>query len=196
VVALAFGCPIGLLALLPVVGARRCPPALPAPPGARFDVIVVLGRPARAGGSPSTILAERADAAARLGHAGAAPRLLVSGAAVHDEHVEAEAMAARARARGVPADAIVLEPLARSTRENARHAAVRMRREGWRAALVVSSPSHLRRAAHWFRIEGVDAAFAPAPPAGALGALRVTAARRWEAWLLLRLACEADPARP
>src|SRR5690606_9183111 len=107
-------------------------------------------------------------------------------------HVEAEVMAARARALGVPASALVLEPLARDTRENARYAAAAMRAAGWRTALVVSSPSHLRRAAHWFRVEGVEAAFAPAEPEGRLGALREGAARVWEAQRLLRM----DPAAP
>lgn len=189
--AAVFAAGLGILALLlPALAARRFPPAPAAAPGARFDAIVVLGFPARADGGPSTILAERVDAAARLWKAGAAPRVLVSGGAVYNEHVEAEAMAARAREQGVAPGAIVLEPLARNTRENARYAAERMRAEGWRTALVVSSPSHLRRAAHWFRVEGIEAAFAPATPAGALGALREAAAQVWEAQLLLRL----DPA--
>jgi len=183
---------IGIAALLPAAAARRFPPP-PAPvPGARYDAIVVLGFPARPDGRPSAILAERVDAAVRWWRAGAAPRLLLTGGAVYNRHVEAEVMAARARALGVPASALVLEPLARDTRENARYAAAAMRAAGWRTALVVSSPSHLRRAAHWFRVEGVEAAFAPAEPEGRLGALREGAARVWEAQRLLRM----DPAAP
>lgn len=184
-----------LPALLVALATARFPSPRPAALGERFDAIVVLGFPARSDGAPSAILAERVDAAARLWRAGAAPRLLVSGGAVHNAHVEAEVMAARARAQGVPEAALVLDPLARSTRENARHAAARMRAEGWRRALVVSSPSHLRRAAHWFRHEGVDAAFAPAEPEGALGAAREALAQVWEAQLLLRLAPDPGAGR-
>jgi uncharacterized SAM-binding protein YcdF (DUF218 family) len=187
-----FAAGLGIAAvLLPALAERRLPPPPAAPAGAHFDVIVVLGYPACPDGSPSAVLAERVDAAARWWRAGAAARLLVSGAAVRNRHVEAEVMAARARDQGVPADAIVLEPRARSTRENARFAAARMRAEGWRTALVVSSPSHLRRAAHWFRAEGVEAAFAPAEPSGALAVLREAAARVWEAQLVLRTPSEA-----
>ena len=192
---IGFALGLGLLAVagwLPAAAALRFPPP-PAPvPGAGYDAIVVLGFPARADGSPSAILAERVDAAVRWWRAGAAPRLLLTGGAVYNRHVEAEAMAARARAQGVPASALVLEPLARDTRENAHYTAARMRAAGWRTALVVSSPSHLRRAAHWFRVEGIEAAFAPAEPEGRLGALREAAARIWEAARLLRM----DPAAP
>lgn len=63
----------------------------------------------------------------------------------------------------------------------------RMRAEGWRTVLVVSSPSHLRRAALLFRETGLAAAFAPARPEGALGRLRERAATIWEAIQILRL---------
>lgn len=186
--ALAFA---AVLFLLPALAARRFPmPETPAR-GSRFDAIAVLGFPARADGRPTAILEERVAAAVRWYEAGAAPRLVVSGAAAHGPHVEAEVMARVARARGVPAAAIVLEPKARDTRENARFVGERMRAEGWRTVLVVSSPSHLRRAAVLFREAGIDAAFAPAEPEGALGALREAAATLWEATHLLRMPAPA-----
>lgn len=180
----------GLLAsaaLLPTLAARHAP-LPPAPsPDANFDAIAVLGFPAREDGTPSAILRERVDAGVRWYRAGVAPRLILSGGPAHNDWIEAEVMAALARAEGVPEEAIVLEPKARSTRENARFVAERMRVEGWRTVLVVSSPSHLRRAALLFRETGLDAAFAPTLSEGALGWLRERAAAIWEAIQILRM---------
>lgn len=185
-----------VLGLLPALAARRFPmPQTPAP-GSRFDAIAVLGFPARADGRPTAILEERVAAAVSWYEAGSAPRLVLSGGAAHGPHVEAEVMAAAARARGVPAAAIVLEPRARDTRENARFVAELMREAGWRTLLVVSSPSHLRRAAVLFREAGIDAAFAPARPQGALGALREAGATLWEATHLLRMRAPAAGPEP
>lgn len=75
-------------------------------------MIVVPGAPAP-GGRPGPALERRVRLAASLWREGRAPRVLISGAG------EAEAGAALAVALGVAADAVVIEPRARTTRENA-----------------------------------------------------------------------------
>ncbi len=94
------------LALAYVPPAQRLRPA---------DVLVVLGHPANADGSPSPAMQEQVALAAALHRAGLAPALLCTGGAVHNEHVEAQVMAALAVQFGIPAAAIATETQARDT---------------------------------------------------------------------------------
>ncbi|ACY15185.1 YdcF family protein [Haliangium ochraceum] len=133
--------------------ARRCavPDAIePA------DAIVVLGAPVLAPGRLSEVGRERVDAAVSLYQRGAGPRLCVTGGGPAGR-VEADAMAAHARARGLPEEALRIERQARNTEENARFAAAMLRAEGCRSVWLVSQPFHLARACVWFRRCGLEA---------------------------------------
>jgi len=102
------------------------------------DVLLVLGCPSEEDGSPSGCQIERADIAAALHAAGYADRLIVSGGAVHNEFVEADALHDLLVARGVPSGVIVREPRAEHTDENIYFASRIMQERGWRSAFVVS----------------------------------------------------------
>ena len=119
------------------------------------DVIIVLGHPANAGGSPSLAMLEQVALAALLHQAGLAPALLFTGGAVHNEHVEAQVMAELAAAQGVPAAAIVVETQARDTFENARYCRQIIQAPGWQDAIVVTTPYHVRRASRIFHVAGI-----------------------------------------
>jgi uncharacterized SAM-binding protein YcdF (DUF218 family) len=119
------------------------------------DVIVVLGHPANADGSPSPAMQEQAALAAALFRACLAPALLFTGGAVHNEHMEAQVMADLAVQQGVPAAAIATETQARDTFENARYCWQIMQQHGWRNAIVVTTPYHVRRASHIFHLAGI-----------------------------------------
>jgi uncharacterized SAM-binding protein YcdF (DUF218 family) len=119
------------------------------------DVIVVLGHPANADGSPSPAMQEQAALAAALYRAGLARALLFTGGAVHNEHVEAQVMAALAVQLGVPAAVIAVETQARDTFENARYCRQIMQARGWRDAVVVTTPYHVRRASRILRLAGI-----------------------------------------
>jgi uncharacterized SAM-binding protein YcdF (DUF218 family) len=112
----------------------------------RFDAIVVLGYPANADGSPSLIQRERVLEAVREYRASVAPRLIMTGGAAHNSQVEAAVMARFAEAQGVPANAVLEEPRAHDTIQNAFYSVRIMQAHGWHSAEVVSSPSHLARA--------------------------------------------------
>lgn len=135
------------------------------------DLIVVLGgglAPPDAS-LPYPDLSDAADRvwhAARLYHAGRAPRILVSGGNVWPDgepaadRVRASEAAAMRRFLldlGVPADAILLEGNSRTTRENAIDTAAILRREGLKQVLLVTSALHMPRALAAFRTAGVDA---------------------------------------
>jgi uncharacterized SAM-binding protein YcdF (DUF218 family) len=81
---------------------------------------------------------------------GVAPRLILTGGAAHNQFVEARVMARSAHAQGIPETAIFIEPEARDTIQNACYAVRIMKAHGWRSAEVVSSVSHLPRAAMIF----------------------------------------------
>jgi uncharacterized SAM-binding protein YcdF (DUF218 family) len=113
----------------------------------RFDALIVLGYPADGDGNPTPTQLARVTEAVHEYERGVAPRLIVTGAAVGNHFVEAEVMARSAHALGVPESAILVEPQARDTIQNACYAEHIMKARGWGSAEVVSSASHLPRAA-------------------------------------------------
>ena len=142
--------------------------------------IVVLGggiQPAQPGWRAEPNLASAADRvwfAARLYHAGRAPRVLLSGGTPQGPEgiaSEARSMALFITDLGVPNDALLLEVDSRNTRENARYSARLLRQQGIGQILLVTSALHMQRAAALFRAEGlhvIEAAtdFEAAPPTG------------------------------
>jgi uncharacterized SAM-binding protein YcdF (DUF218 family) len=111
-----------------------------------FDAIVVLGDPADKYGNPTATELARVNEGVREYERGVAEHLIFTGGAEHNRFVEAEVMARTAEAEGIPESAIVVEPEARNTAENACYAVRLMRARGWGSAEVVSSAWHLGRA--------------------------------------------------
>ena len=116
----------------------------------RFDVLIVLGSPADADGNPTPTELERVTEAVHEYEQGVAPRMLFTGGAAHNRFVEAQVMARTAEAQGIPDSVVFVEPEARDTMENACDSVRMMQSHGWRSAEVISSPSHLERAAMIF----------------------------------------------
>src|ERR1700686_1678807 len=112
-----------------------------------FDTIIVLGTPANLDGKPSPEQRERTLEGVREFKAGIAPHLIFTGAAAHNQFVEAHTMATLALAQGVPPDAIIEEGQAQNTVQNIFYSQRIMSAQGWNSAEVVSSPSHLPRTA-------------------------------------------------
>lgn len=109
------------------------------------DVIVIMGA-AQYDGTPSPVFAARIDHAIALFHDGVAPRLIATGGKREgDRTTEAEAARAYAIARGVPAEAILLEDASRTTLESIRGVSALMGEHGLRSAVFVSDPSHMYR---------------------------------------------------
>jgi hypothetical protein len=102
------------------------------------DVLIVLGCPSNPDGSASPCQTKRADIAANLFANGHARNFIVTGAAVHNAFVEADALAALLIARGVAQERIVREPHAMHTDENIYYSSRLMQAQGWASALVVS----------------------------------------------------------
>jgi uncharacterized SAM-binding protein YcdF (DUF218 family) len=112
----------------------------------QFDVILVLGNPALPNGSIAPVAKSRVLEGIRQYRAGVAPRLLMTGGAVANRFVEGQVMLQFAESQGVPASALLAETQSRNTIQNAYYSYKIMQEHGWTSALVVSSPTHLRRA--------------------------------------------------
>lgn len=112
----------------------------------QFDAIIVLGTPADSDGNPTPSQLSRVSEAVREYERGAAPRLILSGGAAHNQYVEAQVMARTAEAQGIPASAVFVEGQAQDTIQNACYSARIMKQHGWGSAEVVSNQSHLPRA--------------------------------------------------
>ena len=129
-----------------------------------YDAIVVLGGGIAPASPPYTMEPELTDAsdriwlAARMFHAGAAPRIIVSGGSFVEQQggpatTEAEAMRRFLLDLGVPNDVIVSEGKALNTIENIRN--VRELVKGGRVAIITSA-FHVPRAAKLARRGGLN----------------------------------------
>lgn len=125
-----------------------------------LDVVVVLGAALGPEGDLGPALAERVLAGVEAWRAGRAPLLIMTG------KYEAELMKRRAVKLGVPAERVLVETGALTTRENATGCAAIMRAHGMGSALVVTQAFHRARAVAAFGRAGVEAdalPFAHAP---------------------------------
>ena len=123
----------------------------------KADCIMVLGASVMADGTPSPMLQDRLDAGIALYHAGAAPKLLLTGDNGQVEYNEVEAMLLYAEARDVPEEDIFLDHAGFSTYESVYRAAAIF---GVERMIVVTQNYHLYRAlygCHKMEIEALGA---------------------------------------
>lgn len=114
--------------------------------GSTYDVIIILGCPARPGGKPSPTMRSRMAAALEAYREKHAGELICSGGSAHNAYREADVMADLAAASGIPAEHIHRETQSANTFENIKYSVQIMQENGWTSALIVTSPWHLRRA--------------------------------------------------
>jgi len=111
----------------------------------RSAAIVVMGA-AQYGGRPSPVFRARIDHAVQLWIHGYAPRLIFTGGPGDRDTTSAAAVAERyAIEHGIPASAIMIENVGRSTTESLQHVAALMDAEPSRTVILVSDPFHMLR---------------------------------------------------
>lgn len=134
------------------------------------DAIVVLGgstannRPNWFQAYDRSTTVARVDTAARLYHAGRAPHVIVSGAALEGNVSEAQIMSNALRQHGVPAAAILQENKSLTTYENVIYTAELLKEEKLDHVLLVTSALHMPRAMGVFRGQHVQVTAAGSPP--------------------------------
>ncbi len=120
------------------------------------DLIVVPGNTVLPDGTPSVRLRARLDAALALFNERLAPAIFVSGGVGEEGRDEAAAMARYLVARGVPASAIVQDPLGFDTAATAANAATYLRANKLRSALVATQYFHVARTSLALERHGVS----------------------------------------
>ena len=115
------------------------------------DVIIILGAPCVDVNELNKLCKRRVEAAVDFWKAGKAPWLIPTG-----HRGEAVTMANYARELGVPKDSILVEPHAKTTKENAERSREIMVKAGLSKAIVVSNGYHVRRGLYWFRKVGIE----------------------------------------
>lgn len=155
---------------------------------ANFDVIIVLGNPANADGSPGEIMRQRVLKAVELFRGGRASYIVFTGGAVYNSYVEADVMAELARSLGVPKSACVTEPKARNTYQNLFNAIEILHKNRWSSALIVTSPGHVRRTAFILSHFNLDYQVVPSR-ASWISQLLIG---QWENYVLTRIVLSGD----
>jgi uncharacterized SAM-binding protein YcdF (DUF218 family) len=129
------------------------------------DIIVVMGA-AEYSGRPSPVLKARLDHAFDLWERGIAPRILTAGGSGGDPlFTEGGVGRAYLASRGVPPDAIVVEPQGSSTAQSVAAVHEIMRRMKLRSCVVVSDGYHIYRAKRMFEGRGIRVYGSPRPGA-------------------------------
>ena len=143
----------------------------PAPEG---PAIVIFGAAVRPGGTPSTALRRRVEAAFSCGRHMPDVLYVPTGGVGRHGPAEAEVMAGLLRAMGVPEQAILREPTGTDTLSSVR--AVTKLLRGRRAPVyAATSAYHLPRCVLLLRLAGLPARACPPPTGPAARSLR----RRW-----------------
>jgi uncharacterized SAM-binding protein YcdF (DUF218 family) len=122
------------------------------------DAVFVLGSRLQRDGEPTTEALSRLLHGVGLVAGGQAPRLILS----EQPNMRPYAPVARDWLRRLKVDAelLTVSPVT-STREEAKLVAEMFRLRGWRTVLVVTSPTHSRRASLAFEHEGLDVVSSP-----------------------------------
>jgi len=128
------------------------------------DAIIVLGAAAY-DAKPSPVFEERIRHGLDLYQRGYAPTLIFTGGFGGNGARFAESQVARRYAlrHDVPADAILIETVSRTTRQNLIQARQLMRAHGLHRAIVVSDPLHMARALRLCRELQIDALASSTP---------------------------------
>jgi uncharacterized SAM-binding protein YcdF (DUF218 family) len=127
------------------------------------DAILVLGAAAY-DARPSPVFQERIRHALDLYRRGYADTLVFTGGYGYGARFSESQVARRyAMREGVPADAILIETLSRTTYENLREARALMLERGLHRVIVVSDPLHMARALRLARRLGIDAVGSSTP---------------------------------
>jgi uncharacterized SAM-binding protein YcdF (DUF218 family) len=145
------------------------------------DIIIVLGA-AEYRGKPSPVLQARLNHALLLYLKGLAPYILTTGGAGGDPvYTEGEVGRAYLSERGVPSEAIVVEPEGATTMQSVNASAEIMRRMNLHSCIVVSDGYHIYRVKRLLESHRIKVYGSPRPAVGSYSPRELR-------WLYLRQA--------
>ena len=127
------------------------------------DVIVIMGA-AEYSGRPSPVLRARLEHGLELWERKLAPRILTTGGAGGDPiYTEGEVGRTYLTQRGVPPEAVIVEPEGETTAHSALAVGELLRRMGLRSCIVVSDGYHIFRAKRLLESRGLKVYGSPRP---------------------------------
>ena len=129
----------------------------------KSDCAIVLGAAAY-GNRPSPVFEERIRHGIALYRTGLVSKIIFTGGyGTGASHAESEVAAAYAAREGVPETDILTELRSRTTQQNLAEAKLLMDAHGFRTAILVSDPLHMRRAMWMAGDLGIAAVPSPTP---------------------------------
>lgn len=153
-----------------------------------FDVIIALGYPANADGTASPMMTQRVKKAVELFQNHSARYIICTGGAAHNEHIETTVMAVLMQSMGIPATQIIEEMRAKNTYQNILNSVNIMQQRGWKSAIAVTSPNHLKRTSYLLSHYPIRYAVAASAYPEDMGFLQQLLLNQWENYLLTRIA--------
>lgn len=129
----------------------------------RADVAIILGAETY-NGEVSPVYRERINHGITLYEEGYVDRLIVTGGTA-DEAEESDASAAKKYllSQGIPEEAVLMEDQSSITQENLENSKVIMEENGYKTAIIVSDPLHMKRAMLLAEDAGITAYSSPTP---------------------------------
>lgn len=129
----------------------------------KADVIIVLGASV-AYRRVSPVYRERINHGIDLLNKGYASKLVLTGGKIAgQQYSDASVARAYAISKGVSASSILIEEKSRETSENLKYAKALMDEYGYKTAIIVSDPLHMKRAMLMAKDEGIDGYSSPTP---------------------------------
>ena len=129
----------------------------------RADVAIILGAETY-NGEVSPVYRERINHGITLYEEGYVDRLIVTGGTA-DEAEESDASSAKKYllSQGIPEEAVLMEDQSSITQENLENSKVIMEENGYKTAIIVSDPLHMKRAMMLAEDAGITAYSSPTP---------------------------------
>lgn len=128
----------------------------------KYDVIIVLGSPAKDNCEPGSIMKDRVAKGVELFKLGIGKKILFTGSSVRNNCTEAEVMKTYAISKGVSKNHILTEIRAKNTFQNAYYSVKQMKELKLTSAAIVTSEPHIKRACAVFEKFDINYSMFPA----------------------------------
>ena len=128
----------------------------------KFDIIIVLGSPAKDNCEAGSIMKDRVAKGIELLKLGIGKKILFTGSSVRNNCTEAEVMEAYAISKGVAKSNILTETKAANTFQNAFYSVAQMKQLNFKSAAIVTSEPHIKRACAVFKKFSINYSMFPA----------------------------------
>ena len=187
---------VSLILLINLIPTYLIPPPKTRSNLTKYDAIIVLGNPATSDGEPGAIMYTRVEKAVELFQKRLADKIIVSGNSVYNQFNEATIMAELATSLKIPESAILKEPKAKNSYENAKFCIEILKANYLKSAIVITSRYHLKRASYIFSHYDIEYQIVAADYPKDFYWMQKIMYNLWENWLLTKIYLFGDDRLP